>query len=82
MVSSVLDTGTCTQIDTEPVHFAKFYSLALQMMSLLTKQRRRSWWRHRLNHSQNRVNQSHKDRIGASAQNLSYESLLVSSKYF
>ena len=25
MVSSVLDTGTCTQIDTEPVHFAKFY---------------------------------------------------------
>ena len=27
MVSSVLDTGTCTQIDTKPVHFAKFYSL-------------------------------------------------------
>ena len=38
-VSSVLDTGTCTQIDTEPVHFAKFYiySLALQMMSFADK---------------------------------------------
>ena len=84
MVSSVLDTGTCTQIDTEPVHFAKFYiySLAVQMTSLLMKQRRSSWWKYRPNHSQSRVNQSHKDRIGASPQNLSYQSLLVSRKYF